>query len=156
MKNVTILGLAQALLSLISGVLISKMSFIGKIGISTMYREYIIFKTWWKTALLLLVIQLVLIAVLQLFRTKVSVSFSRLLAFLLIVLGGIGAYFTYIDFTTTSHKMMKLSFHLGFYLFWVGWFITCFYYLLFKKKKKEDNIQQDIVFANTEAGKDIS
>jgi cytochrome d ubiquinol oxidase, subunit II len=156
MKNVTILGLAQALLSLISGVLISKMSFIGKIGISTMYREYIIFKTWWKTALLLLVIQLVLIAVLQLFRTKVSVSFSRLLAFLLIVLGGIGAYFTYIDFTTTSHKMMKLSFHLGFYLFWVGWFITCFYYLLFKKKKKEDNIQQDILFADTEAGKDIS
>jgi hypothetical protein len=156
MKNVTILGLAQALLSLISGVLISKMSFIGKIGISTMYREYIIFKTWWKTALLLLVIQLVLIAVLQLFRTKVSVSFSRLLAFLLIVLGGIGAYFTYIDFTTTSHKMMKLSFHLGFYLFWVGWFITCFYYLLFKKKKKEDNIQQDILFADTEAGKDVS
>ena len=156
MKNVTILGLVQALLSLISGILISKMSFIGKIGISTMYREYIIFKTWWKTALLLLVIQLVLIAVLQLFRTKVSVSFSRLLAFLLIVLGGIGAYFTYIDFTTTSHKMMKLSFHLGFYLFWVGWFITCFYYLLFKKKKKEDNIQQDILFANTEAGKDIS
>ena len=107
MKNVTILGLVQALLSLISGILISKMSFIGKIGISTMYREYTIFKTWWKTALLLLVIQLVLIAVLQLFRTKVSVSFSRLLAFLLIVLGGIGAYFTYIDFTTTSHKMMK-------------------------------------------------
>ena len=156
MKNVTILGLAQALLSLISGVLISKMSFIGKIGISTMYREYIIFKTWWKTALLLLVIQLVLIAVLQLFRTKVSVSFSRLLAFLLIVLGGIGAYFTYIDFTTTSHKMMRLSFHLGFYLFWVGWFITCFYYLLFKKKKKEDNIQQDILFADAEAGKDVS
>ena len=149
MKNITILGLAQALLSLISGVLISKMSFIGKIGIST------IFKTWWKTALLLLVIQLVLIAVLQLFKAKVSVSFSRLLAFLLIVLGGIGAYFTYIDFTTTSHKMMKLSFHLGFYLFWVGWFITCFYYLLFKKKKKEDNIQQDILFADTEAGKDV-
>ena len=110
MKNVTILGLVQALLSLISGILISKMSFIGKIGISTMYREYTIFKTWWKTALLLLVIQLVLIAVLQLFKAKVSVSFSRLLAFLLIVLGGIGAYFTYIDFTTTSHKMMKLSF----------------------------------------------
>ena len=146
MKNVTILGLVQALLSLISGVLISKMSFIGKIGISTMYREYTIFKTWWKTALLLLVIQLVLIVVLQLFKAKVSVSFSRLLAFLLIVLGGIGAYFTYIDFTTT----------LGFYLFWVGWFITCFYYLLFKKKKKEDNIQQDILFADTEAGKDVS
>jgi len=51
---------------------------------------------------------------------------------------------------------MRLSFHLGFYLFWVGWFITCFYYLLFKKKKKEDNIQQDILFANTEAGKDVS
>ena len=86
MKNVTILGLVQALLSLISGILISKMSFIGKIGISTMYREYTIFKTWWKTALLLLVIQLILITVLQLFKAKVSVSFSRLLAFLLIVL----------------------------------------------------------------------
>ena len=156
MKNVTILGLVQALLSLISGVLISKMSFIGKIGISTMYREYTIFKTWWKMALLLLVIQLVLIVVLQLFRTKVSVSFSRLLAFLLIVLVGICGFFTYIDFTSTCIIMMKLSFHLGFYLFWVGWFITCFYYLLFKKKKKENNIQQDILFADTEAGKDIS
>ena len=143
MKNVTILGLVQALLSLISGVLISKMSFIGKIGISTMYREYTIFKTWWKTALLLLVIQLILITVLQLFKAKVSVSFSRLLAFLLIVLGGIGAYFTYIDFTTTSHKMMRLSFHLGFYLFWVGWFITCFYFLLSKGAKHTTDLPEE-------------
>ena len=48
MKNLSILTLIQALLSLVSGILISKMSFIGKIGGSTFYSQYAVFKTWWK------------------------------------------------------------------------------------------------------------
>ena len=74
MKNLSILTLIQALLSLVSGILISKMSFIGKIGVSTFYSQYAVFKTWWKTALILFIVQFVLLLFLQTFRAKVSVG----------------------------------------------------------------------------------
>ena len=111
MKNFSILTLVQALLSLISGVLISKMSFIGRIGVSTAYNQYAVFKVWWKTAILLFIVQFILALFLQTFKSKVSNNFARLLALLLIIVGGIGAYFTYIDFTTTAHKVMNIKCH---------------------------------------------
>lgn len=146
MKNITILALFQALSSVISSILISNMSFIGRIGVSTMYRQYLIFKTWWKTALLLFVIQLILIVILYAVR-KLNFKLGRMLALLFLFVGIVGTYFTYIDFTTTNHKMMKISFHSGFYLFWISWFITCFYFLFMralrqmKKDEKSDLIK---------------
>jgi cytochrome d ubiquinol oxidase, subunit II len=119
------------------------MSFIGKIGVSTFYSQYAVFKTWWKTALILFIVQFVLLLFLQTFRAKVSVGFARLLALLLVVIGTIGTYLTYIDFTTTSHKMMKFSFHIGFYLFWITWFITCFYFLLSKGAKQTTDLPEE-------------
>ena len=70
MKNLSILTLIQALLSLVSGILISKMSFIGKIGVSTFYSQYAVFKTWWKTALILFIVQFVLLLFLQTLELK--------------------------------------------------------------------------------------
>ena len=144
MKNITILALFQALSSVISSILISNMSFIGRIGVSTMYRQYLIFKTWWKTALLLFVIQLILIVILYAAR-KLNFKLGRMLALLFLFVGIVGTYFTYIDFTTTNHKMMKISFHSGFYLFWISWFITCFYFLFMRtlrqmKKDEESDL----------------
>lgn len=144
MKNITILALFQALSSVISSILISNMSFIGRIGVSTMYRQYLIFKTWWKTALLLFVIQLILIVILYAVR-KLNFKLGRMLALLFLFVGIVGTYFTYIDFTTTNHKMMKISFHSGFYLFWISWFITCFYFLFMRtlrqmKKDEESDL----------------
>ncbi|WP_155283546.1 hypothetical protein [Capnocytophaga felis] len=137
MKNLIILTLFQALSSVISSILISKMSFIGRIGISTMHREYLIFKTWWKTALLFFAVQFILILTMQ-FSKKINQKFKFFVCILLIIIGIIGTYLTYLDFTTTSHKMMKFSFHSGFYLFWLSWFVTCLYFLFFKKYKKEE------------------
>ena len=59
MKNLSILSLVQVVLSLLSAVLISKMSFVGRIGVSTFYSQYAIFKVWWKTAILLFIVQFV-------------------------------------------------------------------------------------------------
>ncbi|MFC3197779.1 hypothetical protein ACFOET_09155 [Parapedobacter deserti] len=120
----------QALLSTISGVLMSQMSFVGKVGISLIYREYGLFRLWWKTALLLFALQLALIFILWLVR-RISgrrLSVAIILFFLLVALTG--AYFTYIDFTTTSHRLMKANFHVGGYLTWVAWLLTCFYFLV--------------------------
>lgn len=150
MKNFSILTLIQAVMSLISAILISKMSFIGKIGVSTFYSQYAVFKTWWKTAILLFIVQFILLLFLQTFRSRVSSGFARALAVLLAVIGAVGFYLSYVDFTTTSHKMMKFSFHFGFYLFWIAWLITCGYFLLAKEAKQTPPPPRRSVIANCE------
>ncbi len=144
MKNLSILSLVQGVLSLLSAVLISKMSFVGRIGVSTFYSQYAIFKVWWKTAILLFIVQFVLILFLNTFRTKVSAGFARLLAVLLAGIGLLGFYLTYVDFTTTSHKLMKFSFHSGFYLFWIGWLISCTYFALAKGAKQTTDLPSEV------------
>ncbi len=136
MKNISILALVQAILALICGILMSKMSFIGRMGINFLHRDYLIFKTWWKTAILIFAIQLILILILVVARTLSPSRVNRLICILFVVFGLIGAYATYIDFTTTTHKMMKGSFHSGGYLFWFGWLISCSYFLFSSTKKK--------------------
>ncbi|WP_257668019.1 hypothetical protein [Parapedobacter tibetensis] len=147
MKGLSTLIAVQALLSAISGMLMSQMSFIGKIGISVMYREYGIFKIWWKTALLLFAIQLALIFVLWLIKRLLGRRLS-LVTFLLFLLFGLtGAYFTYLDFTTTSHRLMKMDFHSGGYLFWGTWCLACVYFLItpIRRKHKEVAAEAPII-----------
>ena len=46
-----------------------------------------------------------------------------------------GLYFTYYDFRhTTTHRLLGERFHLGGYLFWIGWIIISVYYLTQKKQ----------------------
>ncbi|WP_212895835.1 hypothetical protein [Capnocytophaga canis] len=135
MKNAIILTLFQAISSLVSGILISQMSFLGRVGISLKYREYLVFKTWWKTALLIFAVHLAIILLLYLLRKLIGFWRMKIVVALLFALGVAGVYLTYQDFTTTMHKVMKQKFHFGFYLFWLNWFITCFYFLLMKKPK---------------------
>ncbi|MGL5274153.1 hypothetical protein SAMN04488018_102170 [Myroides marinus] len=135
-KNITILALLQLSLAIVSSILISKMSFIGKIGISLMYKQYTVFKTPWKTALIIFGIQVFLILLLALFKRFASNKVSHTISFVFLVIGAIGVYYTYLDFTTTSHKYMKFYFHLGFYLFWFNWILSCIYFFFLKGKKK--------------------
>ncbi|MGV3763023.1 hypothetical protein [Parapedobacter sp.] len=137
MKGISTLIAIQALLSTISGVLLSQMSFIGKVGISVMYREYGLFKIWWKTAILLFIIQLALLLVLWLVKRLLGrrLAFTAFLLFLLF--GLVGAYFTYLDFTTTTHRVMKVNFHAGVYLFWGTWVLACIYFMAVPLKKRQ-------------------
>jgi len=137
MKGLSTLIAIQALLSTISGVLLSQMSFIGKVGISVMYREYGIFKVWWKTAILLFIVQLALLLVLWLIKRLLGrrLAFAAFLLFLLF--GLVGAYFTYLDFTTTTHRVMKANFHAGVYLFWGTWALACVYFIVVPRKKRQ-------------------
>lgn len=136
MKNTLLLSLFQACLALICGILMSKMSFVGRMGINLLHRDYLIFKTWWKTALLFWALQLCLIIVLALIRRTTSSRSSKISSLLFFLFGAIGLYITYIDFTTTSHQLMKMSFHSGGYLFWIGWLISCIFFFAGSKKKK--------------------
>ncbi|MDR0792566.1 MAG: cytochrome d ubiquinol oxidase subunit II [Chitinophagaceae bacterium] len=122
MKKNTFLILLQAILSLIAGFLVSKMSWIGRVGINFFMPQYKIFKSWWQAGLLCFGIQVSVIFILWIVKKKASptASFITSLVFLLIAI--VGLYFTYNDFQTTiSHRLMKEKFHLGFYIFWLGW-----------------------------------
>lgn len=137
MKGLSTLVTFQALLATISSIYISKMSFMGRMGISFFYRDYQILKVWWQAALLLFILQLLLILLLWLSRkTLRKTRISFLPGFLLLLAATAAAYLTYVDFTTTSHKYLRSNFHLGIYLFWAGCALSCVYFMFVKDKPK--------------------
>ncbi|SEK96848.1 hypothetical protein [Parapedobacter koreensis] len=142
MKGLGTLVAIQALLATISGVLISQMSLVGRVGISVLYNQYGVFKIWWKTALLLFAIQLVLVLALWLTKRLLGRKLAFVVLLLILVFGLSGAYFTYLDFTTTTHRLMQANFHAGGYLFWGTWGLTCLYFMVMpiKRQKPEANV----------------
>ena len=119
MKNKIILILFLAFSSLLSGILISKMSLLSKVGITFIYDDYTILKSWWQTALIMFIIQAVIFVILSAIQYKKR-SLLKHFGFpaLFLVIGIIGMYLTFVDFTETSHRMMNISFKSGFYIFW--------------------------------------
>ncbi|MEJ7736178.1 MAG: cytochrome d ubiquinol oxidase subunit II [Chitinophagaceae bacterium] len=120
-----------AVLSVISGYLMSKASFIGKAGMSLFYREYNFLKTWWKGGLLIFLSLLLLYGIHRFIQNRYYPGKAKTMHILSCILAMIGLYFTYNDFRhTLSHRLLGERFHLGAYLFWIGWVvISCYYYL---------------------------
>jgi hypothetical protein len=124
----------QALLSLISGILVAQMSWLGRVGINLLHKDYKVFKSWWQTALLFFAVQL-LLDIIQ-FIIKKRSSRSGLFISIIFILGLLGLYATYHDFTTNfSHKILKEKSHLGFYLFWLTWIGSSVYFMFAPKNK---------------------
>lgn len=120
--------LLQFALSVLSGYLISKMSFIGRVGINVFYQEYAIFKVWWQTALLFFGIQFFLM-ILQL------IAKTKLVSWVILILSIAGLLYTFIDFNDNfSYRILKEKFHVGFYLFFISTIIHSVYFLLVNKK----------------------
>ncbi|MEJ7767817.1 MAG: cytochrome d ubiquinol oxidase subunit II [Chitinophagaceae bacterium] len=119
------------ILSVISGYLMSKASMLGRAGMSIFYREYNFLKVWWKGALLVSVFLLGLFALHGMIQKKTAPNKARTFHLIAFVFALTGLYFTYNDFRhTLSHRLLGERFHLGVYLFWVGWLVTSVLYLL--------------------------
>ncbi|WLD24229.1 hypothetical protein NU10_02180 [Flavobacterium dauae] len=137
MKNKwIILILIQAVLSLVAGILLSKMSLVGKIGTSTVYTEYGFLKHWYKGFAAVFVVQLLLIAILWIVKRTTSFKNFSLVNLVFVIIGLIGLLYTFYDFTSTSHKYMNSQFHTGGYLFWAGWFVSCIFFFFARVKPK--------------------
>jgi len=53
-----------------------------------------------------------------------------------IVLAAAGLFFTWYDFRhTITHRLLGERFHIGAYLFWIGWMIISLFYLTQQKKE---------------------
>lgn len=101
------------------------------------YKQYRFLRSGWKTFLLLFAVQLLLILLLDQVKKRLPVK-ANYTAAVFLILAVIGLWGTYYDFQYTfSHRLLKEKFHLGFYLFWLGWMGTCVYYLVVKPAKQD-------------------
>ncbi len=67
-------------------------------------------------------------------QKKVSKMVSRIVSAALLVIAIAGLLFSYSDFNNTmSHRWLGTRFHLGVYLFWIGWIAISVFLLLGKK-----------------------
>ncbi|MGM5630580.1 hypothetical protein O2K51_06710 [Apibacter raozihei] len=143
MKRLSLLLIFELLISLSAGFLMSKMSWLGRMGINLIRTEYKIFKTWWKTALVIFAIQVFLIFLQWIVKRTCRLNTARLIFFLLLLTGIVGIGYTYYDFSTVyEHRLMKERFHLGGYLFWIGWISSNLYFLVtpYSKVKPTNNL----------------
>lgn len=144
-KSLSLLVLFQVILMTIAGYLISKMSLIGRLGIDFFYSEYKVFKSAWKTALLLFVIQMVLLFVQWIVNKRYDRKIANIVSSILLIVALLGLFATYNDFQNTlSHKLLKEKFHLGFYIFWLGWISTSLYFMFGVRKTPPPFIMPEV------------
>ena len=135
-KRISILVVFLAALAALSGYLMSKASFIGRLGMTYFYKEYRFLKTWWKGALAVFVVWMIVLIVQTIVEKKLKKRTASLIHIVFILLALLGLYFTYSDFqNTTSHRWLKEKFHIGAYLFWLGWIIISVF-CMFQKRKE--------------------
>lgn len=134
-----------AALAAFSGYLMSQMSFIGRVGINLMHNEYKFLKVWWQGALVVYFTWLILFLLHTVINRVLSNGLAKAFHALVIIVSIYGMYFTYSDFSTDfSHSLLKQRFHLGAYIFWIGWILICLFYLMKRNETKEVQVSQPI------------
>lgn len=128
-------------LAVIVGWTLSKATIIGKVGIHVLHREYTFLNSWWKGALLIWIVWLALEIIQYRIWKKYPPNTNRIIQSLLILLAIVGLYFTYLDFRTISHNLLGQRFHIGGYLFWIGWCIISIFFI--RLPKDEISINPD-------------
>ena len=126
MKRNQALILFLGFISLVSGYLMSKASLISKVGMSIFYREYNFLKTWWKGTLLIFTLLMILYLLHWFVRQKLNTQKAKTFHLIACIIAVVSLYLTYHDFRhTLSHRLLGERFHLGVYLFWLGWIAVC-------------------------------
>ena len=136
MKKFLNITLIQFLLSVISAMLLSQMSWIGKMGITFFYKSYEILKSPLKTGAAIFLMQLLIILILHLFNATASRKVNRIVCVFIFILAVLGLAYTVYDFNQEfSHRILKSKFHYGGYLIWVAVMFTSLYYFFQPGKK---------------------
>jgi hypothetical protein len=118
-------------LSALSGWLMSHMSWIGRVGVNWFHKEYRFLKTWYKGGGTVLVILLLLFFLHQLAQRRLPRNTARAVHAMSLLVAVVGLFLTYSDFRSDfTHNILKERFHLGAYLFWVGWISISIYTLV--------------------------
>lgn len=130
MKRSSSFAILLFALSALAGYLLSKASWAGRAGISLFYRQYTFLKTWWQAGLLVFFVWMALFFLQGWASRKLPLTVSKWIHTGAIIIALTGLYFTYQDFQhNTAHRWLGLRFHLGGYLFWMGWIAVSVFYL---------------------------
>ena len=123
-------------LAIIIGWTLSKASLVGKVGIHFLHREYAFLNSWWKGALFVWVVWLILEIIQYRVwkRNRRNVNLALQATFIFLAVWGL--YYTYLDFRTLSHGLLGDRFHIGGYLFWIGWCVISVFFI----KRRNDEI----------------
>jgi len=128
-KKLITLNVILLPLAMIIGWTLSKASLVGKVGIHFLHREYAFLNSWWKGALFVWVVWLVLeiiqYRVWKRNRRNINLTIQTTFIFLAVL----GLYYTYLDFRTLSHGLLGDRFHIGGYLFWIGWCVISLFFI---------------------------
>jgi len=132
-KKLITLNAILVTLAVIIGWTLSKASLVGKVGIHFLHREYAFLNSWWKGALFVWVVWLVLeiiqYRIWKRNRRNVNLAVQAIFIFLAVL----GLYYTYLDFRTFSHGLLGDRFHIGGYRFWMGWGIISIFFMRLRK-----------------------
>jgi hypothetical protein len=140
MKKKIYLPVLLVILSFISGVLLSKASLVGRTGINLFYKEYKFLKLWWQGSFVVFMTLMVVYGIHTVLAKKLNRSVANKAHMLSVVVALAGLFFTYQDFKNTlTHRLLGERFHLGAYLFWLGWIIIAVYFLVINRKMNEVN-----------------
>ncbi len=134
-KKIISLNLLLIPLAAIAGWTLSKATIIGKVGIHFLHREYMFLNSWWKGALFIWGVWIVMEIVQYRIWKKYRPNINRAVQISFIFLAVLGLYFTYLDFRTFSHGLLGGRFHIGGYLFWIGWCIISIFYIKLRNDK---------------------
>lgn len=146
MKRTSFLIIALAIAALLTGYLLSSISFVGRTGINLMYTEYKFLKSWWQGALLVFIVWMIFLFIQSMVLAKAQKATSNIVQVIALLIAVMGLFFSYSDFRNSiSHRWLGERFHLGVYLFWIGWIIISVYQLV-KQKTMLDNRTDDESF----------
>lgn len=130
MKKISLPILVLGLLSLLSGWLLSKASLVGRVGIRFFYQEYRFLKIWWQGSLVVFTILILLFLLQGQGLRRLGGKGGALLQIFMMLVCLAGTWLTYEDFQhSITHHLLGQRFHLGIYLFWIGWLLICIFYL---------------------------
>lgn len=126
--------LLLAALSAVSGFMMSNMSWIGRIGINLMHKEYKFLKVWWQGGLAVFAALILLFIIQTVIQKKAGFIVGKLLHLLCFAAAIGGLYFTFSDFSNDiTHRLLRDVFHVGAYLFWVGWMLISVFFLAIRR-----------------------
>lgn len=134
-KRIVKFNIALVPLSIAVGLSFSKATLVGKVGIHILHKELTFINSWWKGALFVWGVWILLEVIqFQIWR-KYTRKTNMLIQGALIVLAFMGLLYTYLDFRTFTHSLLGERFHLGGYLFWIVWIIICFFFINLQNKE---------------------
>ena len=134
-KKIISLNAILVPLAAIAGWTLSKATIVGKVGIHFLHREYAFLNSWWKGALFVWVVWIILeiiqYRIWKRYRRNINLAVQASFIFLAVL----GLYFTYLDFRSFSHGLLGERFHIGGYLFWIGWSIISIFFIKLRNDK---------------------